>query len=74
MSWIIDVLRFRHDMFIAFIECQINNRGNWQSVGAGDDRTGHKVLRALDNSEYNTVTVIEPDGLRRMFLFGEDHH
>ena len=68
MSWVTDVLRFRHDMFIAFFECKINNRGNWQSATAFDDKTGHELLRAVDNSEHNTISVVEPDGIRRNFL------
>ena len=71
MGWVTDVIRFRHDMFIAFIECKINDRGNWRNDTAYGDQSGHEVLRANDNSEFNTIQVIEPDGLRRTFRFNQ---
>ena len=67
MSWITDVLRFRHDIFIVFIECKII--GNWSSKRAGGDESGHEVLTVWDNAEDHIVQVIEPDGLKRTLKF-----
>jgi len=67
MSWIIDYTRFRHDVFIVFIECKIE--GRWDKKSAFGDKSGHEVLYTTDGSEKNIVHVIEPDGLRRMLHF-----
>ena len=68
MSWVNDVLKFRHDIFLSFIECKIDNQGNWDKADPFPYKTEHQLLRAMNNSEHNTVTIIEPDGLRRNFL------
>ncbi|MBI3639722.1 MAG: hypothetical protein HY223_05340 [Thaumarchaeota archaeon] len=67
MSWIEDFTVFKHDMFLVFIECKIDNRGNWQRADSPQTRIPYEVLRALDGSENNVVQIIEPDGLRRTF-------
>lgn len=71
MSWIEDFMVFRHDMFIVFIECKIDNQGNWQRVDSKQTRIPYEVLRAIDGSEHNQVQIIEPDGLRRIFHIGD---
>lgn len=67
MSWIEDFTVFRHNIFIVFIECKINNLGNWRRVDSPQTKSPYEVLRALDDSEHNEVHLIEPDGLRRIF-------
>lgn len=57
-------------MFIAFIECKIE--GSWMKkrVNSGTARLP-RLFEYLEaqNSETCKVHVIEPDGLRRIFLF-----
>lgn len=67
MSWIEDFTVFRHNMFIVFIECKIDEGGNWSRRDSPQTKTSYEVLMALDGSEYNVVQIIEPDGLRRTF-------
>lgn len=67
MSWIEDFTVFRHNMFIVFIECKIDERGNWSRRDSPQTKIHYEVLMALDGSEYNIVQIIEPDGLRRTF-------
>jgi len=71
MSWIEDLAVFRHNMFIVFIECKFDERGTWQRRDSVQTKHDYEVIMARDNSEYNLVHVIEPDGLRRIFEFGE---
>jgi len=67
-SWVIDVTRFRHDTFLVFVDCKINNKGNWQPANVYDDQTGYTALRVIDNSEHNTISIVQPEGIRRDYL------
>jgi len=64
MSWVTNVRKFGHRMFIAFIELRIE--GDWepeiQHYGGGAINYG--LLRAIGKD--CSVHVIEPDGLRRI--------
>jgi hypothetical protein len=69
MNWVDDFDIFRHNVFIVFIECKIDERGNWRRKNSIQSKSGYEVVVASDNSEYNMVQLIEPDGLRRNLLF-----
>jgi len=71
MSWVDDLVVFRHDIFIVFIECKFNERGTWYRRDSPQTKSDYEVLGVRDNSEYNLVELIEPDGLRRILKFGE---
>jgi hypothetical protein len=72
MSWVDDVIVFRHDMFIVFIECKFDDRGTWYRRDSPQTkRSDYEVLGVRDNSEYNLVTLIEPDRLRRTIKFDQ---
>jgi len=69
MNWVDDFVDFRHNMFIVFIECKIDDRGHWNRKNSFQSKSDYAVVVASDNSEYNIVHLIEPDGLRRNLLF-----
>ena len=69
MSWIDNIIVFQHDTFIVFIECKVDDRGHWARRTSPQSPLFNEVLTAIDNSEYNLVHLIEPDGLRRILKF-----
>ncbi len=71
MSWVDDLIVFRHNMFIAFIECKFDERGSWHRRNSPQTKNDYELVGVQDNSEYNLVTLIEPDGLRRIFKFSQ---
>lgn len=67
MSWIDDLIVFRHNVFIVFIECKFDELGTWTRRDSPQTKTRYEVVTAHDNSEHNIIQVIEPDGLKRIF-------
>lgn len=67
MSWVDDLITFRHNVFIVFIECKFDERGTWSRRSSPQIKAYYEVVTANDNSEHNIVKVIEPDGLKRTF-------
>ena len=67
MSWVDDLITFRHNVFIVFIECKFDERGTWNRRDSPQTKSGYEVVTVHDNSEYNIIQIIEPDGLRRIF-------
>lgn len=66
-DWITDYLLLGHNISIVFIECKID--GDWYRTEVKDQYNSvHGVLCAR-NSENCQVTIIEPDGLKRILLF-----
>jgi len=63
MSWVTNVERFGHRVFIAYIELRIE--GSWISQKSTHVTgvTNYELLRATGKD--SEVHVIEPDGLRR---------
>jgi hypothetical protein len=71
MGWVDNLITFRHNIFIVFIECKFDERGNWHRKDSPQTKTGYEVVTTYDNSEHNIIQLIEPDGLRRTFLVSE---
>ena len=67
MSWVDDLVTFRHNVFIVFIECKFSDQATWHRRSSPQTKTDYEVVTVYDGSEHNIVHLIEPDGLRRIF-------
>ena len=66
MTWVFDLTRLGHRLFITFIELKID--GTWRKYEMTYlHQTVHEVMAA--DSENCMLHVIEPDGLRRILQF-----